>query len=184
MRPWLQSYVLLSRTLLRKGLNLSPCSSHSKRAREDNIRQLNSWWVCAGTRKVTGLRYPFQQFVGTARNPYRRRPSSAPPSWSPEDPDGPTPGSVPLMSSSHTSPSGDRATSVSELHLVPKYGPKATTASVHDPFLPLCRTPEPSVPAGKSSCHPAATGNGCNPSLLSAIAAERTTVEAPGNCQK
>ena len=28
MRPWLQSYVLLSKTLLRKGLTLSPCSSH------------------------------------------------------------------------------------------------------------------------------------------------------------
>ena len=48
------------------------------------------------------------RFGGRARNQYRRRLSSTYVSSSLEDPDGPAPGSVPLMSSSHTSPSGDR----------------------------------------------------------------------------
>ena len=44
MRPWFQSNVVLPSTLLRKGLNSSPCSSHSQSMRASS---LSSWTVSA-----------------------------------------------------------------------------------------------------------------------------------------
>ena len=60
--------------------------------------------------KITSLWYPIQQLAvrGKSSEQHRRRPSFESVSSSLEDPDGPAAGSLPLMSSSHRSPSGDR----------------------------------------------------------------------------
>ena len=60
-------------------------------------------------------------------------------------------------------------TSENELHLTPRCAPKAAAAIAHDPLLLQCGTPEPSGPQENHRTIVATTGDGGNPSLLTAI---------------